>query len=196
MFREASVRCTQLNRSKTSVRSSNSKFFFIYIYSRGDMAIVSLLNNWSTFLHERKWSSFTVLFIYKQRRGDNRFHLGAIRSINKSIESVSLWNCFEKEKNIMNKSPKFNRKQFKFLLFIVPCGLFLYYYTTSSSVSESTAKARECYLHDGRNPNGRENAITYFEDLLTSVKEPAYDRGIFFIDTTCSDDGIAVMKPR
>lgn len=95
----------------------------------------------------------------------------------------------------MFKSPKFNRSQFKFLLLIVLCGLLLYY-TTSVSVSDSTAKARECYLHDGRNPNGRENVITYFEDLLTSVKQPAYDRGIFFIDTGCSADGIADMKPR
>lgn len=55
--------------------------------------------------------------------------------------------------------------------------------------------AKKCVFHNGRNPNGTGKSITFFEDLLTSTL-PEIDQGIFFVETKCSADGIADMKPR
>lgn len=69
---------------------------------------------------------------------------------------------------------------------------FIYFKTESKSMRI----ARQCYFHNGRNPNATGKAITYFEDLLTSVKQPEYDQGIFFVETKCSEDAVADIKPR
>lgn len=63
-------------------------------------------------------------------------------------------------------------------------------------IIEEISEEEKCFYHNGRNPNDNGGAITYFEDLLTSVKQPAYDGGIFFTETRCSDNAIADLKPR
>lgn len=55
---------------------------------------------------------------------------------------------------------------------------------------------KKCYLHTGRNPNSSVEEITYFEDLLTSAKQPEYDQGIFLVETKCPESGKADVKAR
>lgn len=54
----------------------------------------------------------------------------------------------------------------------------------------------KCFLHNGRIPNGANKLISYFDDLLESVKQPEYDKAIFFIEAKCLDSGIADLRPR
>lgn len=83
------------------------------------------------------------------------------------------------------------------VLAILFCAFILVYiYLDSQPEPEAVRIARKCYLHNGRNPNGTGRWITYFEDLLTSVRQPRFDEGVFFLDTNCSDTGIARLKPR
>lgn len=94
----------------------------------------------------------------------------------------------------MYRFSTFLRAFFKLFLSIILFGIFLYYHNTGLDQAIETAK--KCYFHNGRNPNGTGKAITYFEDLLTSAKQPEYDQGIFFTETKCSDSGVVDIKPR
>lgn len=109
--------------------------------------------------------------------------------------SVGQW-CNEFQDSTMLKLSNFRRAHFKVLLLvIILCGLISYYIAINYLPNEIEI-AKKCYLHNGRNPNGTGKALTYFEDLLSSTKKPKYDQGIFFIETKCSDSGIADLKPR
>lgn len=71
------------------------------------------------------------------------------------------------------------------------------YQNENINIQQNDAVTYEkCYFHNGRNPNDIGKAITYFEDLLTSVKQPEYDQGIFFIEAQCSDNITPNIKPR
>lgn len=55
---------------------------------------------------------------------------------------------------------------------------------------------QRCALHNGRNPNATGRFLSYFDDLLTSPKQPEYEKGIFFVQSRCLIDGIPYLRPR
>lgn len=100
--------------------------------------------------------------------------------------------------DLLHKFSHFVRAHWKLLaLSIFLSGTFVCYIASFIIIIESAsiANTKKCLFHDGRNPNDS-RSITYFEDLLTSVMQPAYDQGIFFIDTKCSDNGLVDLEPR
>lgn len=82
------------------------------------------------------------------------------------------------------------------LLLLFICGFFLIKLSSNvEPIPDPIEIAKKCFFHNGRNPNATGKSITFFEDLLTS-KLPEFDRGIFFVETQCSSNGIADLKPR
>lgn len=78
-------------------------------------------------------------------------------------------------------------------MFIAFCViLFLLFKLISYSVEEyeKVTERMRCVLHGGENTA---TDVTYFSSLTTV---PRFDKGIFFVDTTCSNTGIFDLKPR
>lgn len=78
---------------------------------------------------------------------------------------------------------------------LILLGLFPFY-CLNRKVLDPVDVKRKCFLHNGRIPNGADKLISYFDDLLESVKQPDYDKAIFFIEAKCSESGIADLRPR
>lgn len=100
----------------------------------------------------------------------------------------------------MYKSSNLSRVHLKVLIVLVLIflfGMFWFYFKSDNRFDRAKIQhLKYCYMHKGRIPNGTADVITYFEDILTSVKQPDIDNGVFFVSTNCSGNGIAGLKPR
>lgn len=93
----------------------------------------------------------------------------------------------------MQKRPTMRAWHYRVVALIL-LGLFLFFCLNRKSGPVDVR--RKCFLHNGRIQNGADKLISYFDDLLKSVKQPEYDAAIFFIEAKCLDSGIADLRPR
>lgn len=58
------------------------------------------------------------------------------------------------------------------------------------------AENKMCYTHRVKKYGNYSNNVVFFENLLTSFKQPIASRGIFFVNVNCSLSGIFEISPR
>lgn len=91
--------------------------------------------------------------------------------------------------------PFLNKKCLTYVL-LLSVGILIVLNLSFSDRYEQGENAKRCFFHNGKNPNASSKFISYFDDLMTSVKQPEMDTSIFFLQTHCTENAIVSMRPR
>lgn len=53
-----------------------------------------------------------------------------------------------------------------------------------------------CYTHEVKKSANYSKSVVFFEDLMTSFKQPTSSKAIFYVNINCSTSGLFEITPR
>lgn len=80
-----------------------------------------------------------------------------------------------------------------FLMFVLILILFNYPHRNKD---KKYVENKMCFTHEVKRFGNYSNSVVFFEDLVTSFKQPVASKAIFYVNVNCSTSGMFEITPR